>query len=169
MISSELGLLSVWSRRFSCHQGLMLSVFCCAICNVVSPDGCRMKDDTPSSTTSGNSNQQESRLVDFPQDTPYVKEEDFSQKPPCVSLARSASHSISNPVPDNRSPGSMTGLDQSTMLLLVERFNHFPGTRQGEGPNEKQDSSPKKEGLVQTDCQVRRQPSQPQLPSLQRC
>ena len=114
-------------------------------------------------------NQKESRLVDSPQDTPYVKEEDFSQKPPCVSLARSALHSISNPVPDNRSPGSMTGLDQSTMLLLVEGFNHFPGTCQGEGPNEKQDSSPKKEGLVQTDCQVRRQPSQPQLPSLQRC
>ena len=71
--------------------------------------------------------------------------------------------------PDNRSPGSMTGLDQSNMLLLVEGFNHFPGTHQGEGPNEKQDSFSKKEGLVQTDCLVRRQPSQPQLLSLQRC
>ena len=77
----------------------MLSMFCCAICNVVSPEGCRMKDDTPGSTTSGNTNQQESTFVDSPQDTLYPKKEDISQKPAYVSLARSALHSISNAVP----------------------------------------------------------------------
>lgn len=102
----------------------MLSMFCYAICNLSPLMDAKMAKDAPSSTTSCNNNQQESRRL-----SPkilYIKGENLFQKPPYVSLARSALHSISKPIPDNRNPGSMIGLDPSNMFLPVQGYESPP-------------------------------------------
>lgn len=115
------------------------------------PDGCRMKDDTPGSTTSGNSNQKESRLVirrragwQILPKTPYVKEEDFSQKP--LAFPQPGLHRTPSLIQSlTMKSGSMTGLDQSTMLPPSRGVQSLPWNMPGEGAKQ-QDSSPRRRG-----------------------
>lgn len=130
-----MGLFQGWFIRvFLCHQGLMhtLHVLLCHL-QCVSHDGCRWQKTIQAAPPHATITGRKAGEQILPQGILYIKEENLSQKPPYVSLARCALHSISKPIPDNRNPGSMIGLGQSNMSFLLPGYSHLLGTHKEEG------------------------------------